>query len=135
MNQRLKTGVKLVEPIDKLLGNGKNYWIIVVKFITVITYTLLLHLFFVLMVPGFSFVRSKSRNDINRISLRFSWNHSCQWRLVGGQILPPIKYEYIHFCIWNTAVWFSQFYKCTPKKFFKKRDLECSTARRSSGRQ
>lgn len=39
MNRRLKTGVKLAELIDKLLGNGKNLRIIVVKFITVITYT------------------------------------------------------------------------------------------------
>lgn len=53
MNQRLKTGVKLVELIDKLLGNGKNYWIIVVKFITVITYTLLLSRFLFLMVLAF----------------------------------------------------------------------------------
>lgn len=42
MNRRVKTGVKLAELIDKLLGNGKNLRIIVVKFITVITYTVLL---------------------------------------------------------------------------------------------
>lgn len=39
-SKRVKTGVKLAELIDKLLGNGKNLRIIVVKFITVITYTL-----------------------------------------------------------------------------------------------
>lgn len=53
MNQRLKTGVKLVEPIDKLLGNSKKYWIIVVKFITVITYTLLQHRVFILLLAAF----------------------------------------------------------------------------------
>lgn len=40
MNWTVKTGVKLAELIDKLLGNGKKRRIIVVKFITVITYTL-----------------------------------------------------------------------------------------------
>lgn len=61
MNQRLKTGVKLVELIDKLLGNGKNYWIIVVKFITVITYTLLLRLFLFLMVLAFGLSDQRKR--------------------------------------------------------------------------
>lgn len=40
MNRTAKTGVKLAELIDKLLGNGKKRRIIVVKFITVITHTL-----------------------------------------------------------------------------------------------
>lgn len=39
MNRRVKTGVKLAKLIDKLLGNSKKRRIIVVKFITVITYT------------------------------------------------------------------------------------------------
>lgn len=49
MNSPAKSGVKLAELIDKLLGNGKKHWIIVVKFITVITYTVLL-----------SFIRKKA---------------------------------------------------------------------------